>query len=245
MDTIQKYKEQGTLLVKSFYPPSFITAAQKNCDLLLGSIYVHPDNIRSRYQYGSGTVPERFDPVTDIAPVLRSIAEDARLLELVASCIDGAPRLFKDKLILKSPGTGGYPMHQDYAWWTHLCPDPNHLVTVAVALDESNAENGAVEVFPMPEGGLIAKRRNMDTGEQDIIESQSEPELMRMRPGDILLIHPLAPHRSADNASGTFRRILYLTYCAASYGDLRTPYYRYYIARERIDHEYSNQGYFW
>lgn len=241
---IKDYKKLGFTLLKSFYDKSVIKAAQNNCELILKSIYCNPNNIRSRYQYNSGNTPERFDPVIDIAPVLKALSEDSNLLEVISKCLKNNPKLFKDKLILKSKGTGGYPMHQDYAWWTSLCPDPNAILSIAIALDETTAGNGAVEVFSNPVKGLIAVARNMDSNEQAMVKKESLSKLMVMAPGDVLLMHSLAPHQSADNNSGSSRRMLYLTYNSDKYGDLRTSYYQYYINRERGDSK-DNQRYFW
>lgn len=46
-----------------------------------------------------------------------------------------------------------------------------------------------------------------------------------LQAGSLLWFHSHTPHRSAANTSGSSRRALYLTYNAASAGDLREAYY--------------------
>jgi hypothetical protein len=243
--SLDKYRKLGYVHFEGFFAPSIMKAVKKNCELVLASIYSDPSNIRSRYQYNSGIIPERFDPIIDIAPVLNALAEDSKLLEVVAECIGGSPKLFKDKLILKGPGTEGYPMHQDYAWWTQFCPDPEALITVAIAIDKADTTNGALEMFAKPSEGLMATNRNLNEREKELIVGRSSPEIINMTSGDVLLLHSLAPHQSAGNFSVTSRRMLYLTYNKAAYGDLRSAYYEYYVNREREDDKNSSQKYFW
>ena len=48
---------------------------------------------------------------------------------------------------------------------------------------------------------------------------------MEAEPGDVVYFDSYAPHRSGTNRSSRPRRALYLTYNAASAGDLRDTYY--------------------
>jgi hypothetical protein len=53
----------------------------------------------------------------------------------------------------------------------------------------------------------------------------SRDRVVELDPGDALALHPLLPHRSDYNRSAEPRRIVFFTYSAARYGDLRAAYY--------------------
>lgn len=239
-----KLKDQtepsGLAVLRGFLSAGQVNDLRMECERLLASDYVHPDNIRSRFQRNSGELPERFDPVTDISAPFRNVAEDARLVGAMNGLFGVSPVLFKDKLILKPPGSEGYPMHQDYAWWGHLCDDPAAMCTAMVAIDDMTAENGAVEFFPERE--LVAVSRDMNAAEAEKVLAEGEGQLLTMKAGDVVLFSALTPHRSGANRTGNCRRVLYFTYNDKRFGNLREPYYQYYIARERAD---SAQKRFW
>jgi ectoine hydroxylase-related dioxygenase (phytanoyl-CoA dioxygenase family) len=83
--------------------------------------------------------------VIDIGPVCRQFAYDRRLFDILRALYDDEAHLFKDKLIFKPPGATGYALHQDYIGWREF---PESFITLIVAIDETNAANGATEVFP-------------------------------------------------------------------------------------------------
>ena len=54
--------------------------------------------------------------------------------------------LFKDKINFKLPGGDGFEAHQDVqAGWRRLA---RRHITAMVAIDETNAENGSLEMLP-------------------------------------------------------------------------------------------------
>jgi ectoine hydroxylase-related dioxygenase (phytanoyl-CoA dioxygenase family) len=69
----------------------------------------------------------------------------------------------------------------------------------------------------------------------------SRGEKIETQPGDVLIFHALAPHQSGPNTAAYSRRSLYLSYNAASAGNLREAYYRAQTARLAQDGE---GGYF-
>jgi 2-aminoethylphosphonate dioxygenase len=233
-DVKQEYRENGFLHRRGVFTPEEIAAFQAECDRLLHLDLVHPDNIRTPFRMNSGETPERIDPVVDISPVFAALVEDARIVNVVRDLFEDAPRLFKDKLILKLPGTSGYSAHQDQAWW-QLCP-PDDILSVSVQMDGANAENGGIELFRgyhdrlrTPEGVM----RNWTAEEEAEWLDPARSYLPETRPGDVLIFHSLTPHRSGRNtSSGKPRRSLYLSYSAARSGDLHAVYYEQYKGRE-------------
>ena len=57
------------------------------------------------------------------------------------------------------------------------------------------------------------------------IAVEERPVRPDVEPGDIVFFDSYAPHKSDTNTTSRPRRALYLTYNAASHGDLRATYY--------------------
>ena len=185
------------------------------------------DNIRCRWQNHAETGECRFDcfdPVIDLSPLCERIARDPRIINAVSELYGEPAHLFKDKLIFKPPGALGYGMHQDYISWDCF---PTSFVTVIVAIDAADADNGATEVFPgYHQQGNLSPHDGMYhelTAEQ---VDTSKGVVLNLRPGDIAIFSGYTPHRSAPNRSSQSRRLLYLSYNAESDGgDRRSEHY--------------------
>jgi len=91
---------------------------------------------------------DRLDPVIDVSDVFAALATDSRLQELATRLLGGACQLMKDKFIRKSPGERGYSVHQDVAYWQEMGIPGERIVTLAVLIDRSTAENGAMQFAP-------------------------------------------------------------------------------------------------
>lgn len=226
---LRTYREKGYVALRGLLSPAEVAAAGAECDRLLALDLVDPHNIRTPFRFNSGERPERIDPVLDLSPLFAALGRDERLLGPVRAIFGGdEPLLFKDKLILKAPGTDGYAMHQDQAWW-QLCP-ADGILSVSVQIDGADAANGCIELFGgyqdrmlSPEGEL----RNLNAAEIATVNPR-DGEKIETQPGDVLIFHSLAPHQSGKNLADKSRRSLYLSYSAASHGDLHATYYERY-----------------
>ena len=157
----------------------------------------------------SATRSDRLDPVIDVSRTFAALALDRRLHAIASNALDGQAQLLKDKFIAKPPGASGYATHQDGAYWPGLDADLNRFLTAVIFLDDSTAENGAIECAPghhrelMTAPDTVADPDETGLGPFTTIEAKS---------GDLLLIHALTPHRSGPNSSGGMRRALLFTY---------------------------------
>ncbi len=225
----RKYAACGYGIIRQLLSPTEITTLQAEATQLLERTdLIHTNNLRCRWQQDCETdacVFDAFDPVVDFSPACERIANDPRILELVATIYGEPGRLFKDKLIFKPPGATGYAMHQDYIAWPTF---PRSFLTVVVPLDRADSTSGCIEVFPgyhnrgclMPEDG---EYHEIPTGAVD----ESCAVELTLSPGDVAFFSGFMPHRSAPNRSRSWRRQLYLSYNAASeLGDYRTKHYR-------------------
>jgi 2-aminoethylphosphonate dioxygenase len=217
---LRQYRADGFLIQRGVFPRAEVEElAAEAARLLERKDLIDIDNIRCRWQNHAATSECRFDcfdPVIDLSPVCRRIAQDERILR-VASAIYGEPAcLFKDKLIFKPPGAAGYALHQDYISWKSF---PKSFVTVIVAIDPCGADNGATEVFAgyHLRGCMSAQDGMYHELSPDMVEA-SKSVTLDLQPGDIALFSGYTPHRSAPNRSKESRRLLYLSYNALSDG---------------------------
>ena len=119
----------------------------------------------------------------------------------------------------------GVPWHQDriiavrdrvdvdgYGAWSrkdgiwHCAPPLSvlaHMLFVRVHLDDTTAENGAMEI------ALGSHRAGaVPTGEAEAVAGRFDTEITEARAGDILVLHMLILHRSPPSQSGAPRCVL-------------------------------------
>lgn len=222
-DQIEQYERDGYPIVRGVFSVIEMALAALEAERLMERrdlFYV--DNIRCRWQPHVKTdecLFECFDPVIDIGTVCARVAEDRRILDILA-CLYGEPAcLFKDKLIFKPSGAKGYDLHQDYISWPNF---PTTFVTVLVPIDPAGRDNGCTEVFPgYHQQGYLSPRDGMYHALSAASVDESTGVLLELNPGDIAIFGCCTPHRSAPNRSERSRRQLYLSYNALSDGGPR------------------------
>jgi ectoine hydroxylase-related dioxygenase (phytanoyl-CoA dioxygenase family) len=237
------YHDQGYLVLREVFSPDEISALAAEADALVARAeLIHKDNIRCRWQDHADTKECRFDcfdPVIDIGPVSRYFAYDERILNVLRAIYDGEAHLFKDKLIFKPPAATGYALHQDYIGWKEF---PESFITVIVAIDPTDATNGATEVFPgyHQQGYLSPRDGDYHQLPLETID-ESRGVILELAPGDIAMFSGFTPHRSSANRSARWRRQLYLSYNAGrDGGDQRDAHYRQF--HEWLVKKYAEYG---
>lgn len=146
--------------------------------------------------------------------------------------------LMEDNVVAKAPGAGRVPWHQDLGYWPVA---EAAVVTVWIALDDSDAGNGAMSVVPrshrtvehLPVQFRDAApfmgeyRPDVPTLDQDLESRGHEIVTYRMRPGEGGFHHPLLWHGSPPNETAEMRRAYVLRYLASGttwLGASRVPY---------------------
>lgn len=221
---VETYRRTGFLHLPGLIPSDLIAAAAAAADALPQR---HPEllvreNVRIEF---ADTKVWKWDPVVDICPEIAVLARDPRILAVVRAIYDGRePRLFKDKLILKPPGSHGNGLHQDYTWWQGF---PRTLVTVTIAIDGGTTENGCTEIYPgMHTQGLLHEPGKIMHLPDATVAGQPS-HLFASNPGDVAIFNCFAPHRAGENRSTAARRQLFLTYNDGADGDLHAAHYRH------------------
>lgn len=234
-EQLKTYQEKGYVILPALFSMEEIQEAREECQRLLSLDLVHHNNVRTPFRKNSGNTPERIDPVTDISPLFEKLVQDHRIMDAVKSIFQGNAELFKDKVIFKQPGTDGYPMHQDNAWW-QMCPGKD-VLSLLVTIDSANKENGCLEFFPGYHHEMLTPAENMRsnfTPRELAMIDMSKGEFIELEPGDVVIFHSLAPHQSGTNHSQESRRLLYLTFSNAKHGDLRSEFNKVYRSFEKV-----------
>lgn len=151
---------------------------------------------------------------------LRELLTSGLLIEVASALIGSQAALYKEKINYKLAGGAGYAPHQDAPAYPFI---ESH-VSCMVALDDSTAENGCLEVVSAHHQALLEVDES-GCITQEVVDSLHW-ELVEVRAGQTLWFHSRTPHRSGPNNSLLARRALYPTYNALAEGDLREEYYQ-------------------
>lgn len=161
---------------------------------------------------------ENFVPVHD---GLRNLLTTGSMIETASALLGEPAVLYKEKINYKLPGGAGYSPHQDAPAYPFIAVH----VSCMVAIDDSSASNGCLEVVSGAHDELLP------VDDRGCIAADQAARLrwapVEVEAGETLWFHSRTPHRSGPNRSTTARRALYPTYNAASEGDLREEYYRH------------------
>ena len=147
-----------------------------------------------------------------------ALIERGALRDWAGALMGGPVVLFKDKINFKMPGGAGFLAHQDQqAGWSVYAPI---FVTAMVSIDATTFENGCLEMEPRQHGkGLIGQEWT------PLEDSQLNLVALPTEPGDVIFFDSFVPHASKPNLTSQARRVLYLTFNLASYGDQRERYF--------------------
>lgn len=184
-----------------------------------------------KWEPGDERVIQGLEPVAHLHPFFQSLSEHPAFTDPSRSILGvDEVTLFTEKLNAKRGRVGGaYALHRDYPYWTDSAEDPERLVTLSVALDDSTAENGALEVLPgshklknppMKESELAFERNEIDPGKLDV----SNMIAVEVPAGAVIMFGPHLIHRSGPNRSDTDRRALLYTYQPAGLHHSRTRF---------------------
>jgi len=135
-------------------------------------------------------------------------------------------RFWHDQLFVKPPKTGSVvAWHQDYSYWTRTVP-MQHL-TVHVALDDQDEDNGCIHYVPgshkwTRDGGRPLPVVDFDFKDPDLFKTiltdeekrDFNPVPVRLKRGEAVFHHPLAVHGSLENKSDRWRRAAVINYMA-------------------------------
>ena len=218
IETLHYYADRGVEIATGVLDGRDIAALGNEWERLWRETELSHPSVQWRGHVREGSKADRLDPVFPLSPLLRELCNDPRLTGLAGAALGAPAVFFKDKLITKDSGTHGYGLHQDWAYWTGYSVPADDMVTLQIAIDGCDEENGTIEVWPKAEELLPPP----DDDPLDVAPGAVAPSgtLIALDPGDVLLLHPLVPHRSAINRSARPRRSYFITYVSARHEEV-------------------------
>lgn len=150
---------------------------------------------------------------------LRALITTGRIPQIASDLLGEEAVLYKEKVNYKAPGGAGFAPHQDAPAY----PFVRNTLACMIAVDESTVANGCLEVVR----GAHHRQLTTDSGGciAPVAAERLAWEPLPVAAGTLVFFHCYVPHRSGTNTSQATRRAIYLTYNAASEGDLREQYY--------------------
>lgn len=223
-EAIAQYRRDGMLFLPALADAAMVaeldrwSRALQEADDRPGYVWKYSDEeARDRGQRLLNRI-ERFRPHHE---GLRRFMEGDPIRSVLRQLLGEEAVLFKDKINYKLPGGSGFAAHQDVqAGWARY--GPQH-VTVLVSIDEATEESGCLEIARgSGREGLIGDEwRPLEGNALEDLAFEKFPTL----PGDAVVFDSYVAHRSEPNRSSRSRRVLYLTYNAASQGDHYEKYF--------------------
>ena len=220
---VEQFHRDGYLLVRGLYNTDEMKVISQWTDDVAGSAEI-PGHYMMYFEASKRDGKRIISRIEDFVSFHEGFAElitRRRMQEAVSDLFAEDAVLFKDKINFKLPGGDGFKEHQDVqAGWDDYA---NLHITAMIAIDETNADNGSVEMIPgMHKQGLLGQMWAPLT-DDDTANAQYEP--VHCQPGDAVFFDSYAPHRSMPNNTDHARRVLYITFNGASEGDHRAQYY--------------------
>ena len=139
------------------------------------------------------------------------------VLDIVESLIGGSIQLFEDEALYKPANDGGsIPWHQDNGYWR--C-QPADLVSIWIALDDADEENGCMNVIPGSHLSGEFGHSKAETGDGNISKillktqvDESKVVPIPLSAGHALVHHCLTLHATRPNGSNRDRRAMVINY---------------------------------
>lgn len=149
---------------------------------------------------------------------------------------------YHSKMILKDPRIGGaWAWHQDYGYWYQnglLYPD---LVSVFIAVDRANRENGCLQVLKGShqmgriDHVLTGDQAGADMERVNACLNRMELVYCEMEPGDAIFFHANLLHRSDQNTSENSRWSMVCCYNTKSNDPYKESHHPGYTPLKKVD----------
>ena len=151
---------------------------------------------------------------------------------------------YQSKLTAKEPEVGGaWEWHQDYGYWyCNGCLRPD-LLSVMIALDKTNRENGCLQIatgshrLGRIDHTPLSPTQNVVTPSACPTSSTMPIEYCELEPGDALIFHCNAIHRSDANRSARRRWTLLICYNRVDNDTFVKSDDRYFVPLDKVDDE--------
>lgn len=159
----------------------------------------------------------------DSSDVLSVLPRLSRLADASAELLGEPVYHWHSKLSMKRPGSQGrWDWHQDYAYWYHEGCLTADMLTVTLALDPCDEDNGCLKLiagshlFGRIEHPRVGEATAVDPQRLALIERRCKTVTCAMEPGDAVFFHSNTLHASGPNVSGRPRTLFHASYNAVA-----------------------------
>jgi ectoine hydroxylase len=175
--------------------------------------------------------------------IYSAIARSRRITGRMSEFLGDDVYHYHHKLILKEPKVGGaWEWHQDYGYWYYNgCLEPN-MLSIMVALDRTDADNGCLKVLRgshklgrLDHVQVTAGQNTTDPERMPHILARYETVDCVLDPGDAVIFHGNTLHRSDQNRSDRRRWTFICCYNAVSNDTFKREDDRYYVPLDKVD----------
>ena len=206
----QQYDAQGFAIVRNFLPPHELAELKAELDRYVQDVVpTLPDTAAF---FDDRSRPETLKQMQHMGvdAFFRSYVNHPRWVELAETLIGESSSCDQPEWFNKPPGTNHVtPPHQDNYYF---CLAPSNVLTIWLALDKIDAENGCLRyVIGSHREGFRKHARSRILGFSQGIVDYTSDDFIRERaillePGDAVVHHGMTIHRADANHSSTRHR---------------------------------------
>ncbi len=236
-DQVREYHENGFTIARAMYSAEesdLLRRAMEQDPKVAAHSLIRPDT------EGGGTRISLWNRAGD--SVYGLAARTARMVDTAEQLIGEPVYHYQSKLTAKDPfGGGAWEWHQDYGYWYYngcLRPD---MLSMMIALDRSDRDNGCLQVVKgshrlgrIDHLQVSEKQNSADPARMEHIIGQSEIVHCELDPGDVLIFHANTLHRSDQNRSPNRRWTLIVCYNAVSNDTITRDDDRYFVPLDKV-----------
>jgi ectoine hydroxylase len=234
----REYQENGFVIVRGMFSPEetdLLRRAMEEDPSVAAHSLIRPDT------EGGGTRISLWNRAGD--SVYGLAARCRRMADTAAQLVGEPVYHFQSKLTAKDPfGGGAWEWHQDYGYWYYNgCLRPA-MLSMMIALDRSDRNNGCLQIVRgshrlgrLDHVNVTEKQNAADPSHMEHILRQYETVHCELDPGDVLIFHSNALHRSDQNRSPNRRWTLIICYNAVSNDTVTRDDDRYYVPLDIVD----------
>jgi len=242
---LAEYNEKGFTYVRGLFAPdevNLLTQAMEKDPAVRSSI------LDRRDAEGRSTRIALWNRAGD--SVYGLAARSRRLVDRAVELLGGPVYHFQSKLTAKEPEVGGaWEWHQDYGYWYYNgCLKPD-MLSVMIGLDRTTRENGCLQIATgshrlgrIDHTPLSPTQNEVDPKRMPHILEKCPIEYCELAPGDALIFHCNAIHRSDANNSPNRRWTLLICYNRTDNDTITQTDDRYMVPLDVVDDEAIRQA---